>query len=61
MNARRLASIPLASLLALIADAAIGSAQRVELPTPAGPRTIVGVVTDAERRPLEDVEVGSAS
>jgi hypothetical protein len=33
------------------------SAQGVALPPLAGPGTIVGVVTDAERRPVEDAEV----
>jgi hypothetical protein len=44
-------------IVASIGWARVAPAQRAEIPQPAGPRTIVGVVTDANARPLEDVEI----
>jgi hypothetical protein len=57
MTLRSLAHAACAGFLCVLAAAGIASAQRADTPAPAGPRTIVGVVRDAESRPLEDVEI----
>ena len=51
------AAFAIVGLVHSLGAAALVSAQQAENPAPAGPRTIVGVVTDEERRPLEDVEI----
>jgi carboxypeptidase family protein len=57
MGCSRFAAFAAAGLIYSLVSTTRASAQRAAAPPPAGPRTIVGVVTDAASRPIEDVEI----
>ena len=57
MSAARVAALVVAAVVATCGIAPPATAQRAPAPPPAGPGTIVGRVTDAENRPIEDAEV----